>query len=129
MQTVENLTQEGHGHTSSIQTSIKVKKCDSELSSGKAAPNQLSGDAALGGRASSNDQETMQINQHGGVQQLRRNQPHNFSNISEKSSIMGDYGGTHTTHNSNQAKKSRQGLGGGILGIMGNNQQSQYDHQ
>jgi hypothetical protein len=26
---------------------------------------------------------------------MRRNQPNNFSNMSEKSSIMGDYGGTH----------------------------------
>ena len=42
---------------------------------------------------------------------MRRNQPHNFSNVSEKSSIMGDYGGTHTTmHNVNPSlKKSKQG--------------------
>jgi hypothetical protein len=37
-----------------------------------------------------------------------RNLPNNFSNLSEKSSIMGDYGGTHTNINgSNQNKKSR----------------------
>jgi hypothetical protein len=103
----------------------RVKKCDSEMSN-VTAGGQQSGDPALGGRTSSNDQEGN--NTHSGIQQLRRNQPHNFSNISEKSSIMGDYGGTHTTHNSNQAKKSRQGLGGGILGIMGSNQQQQDAH-
>ena len=46
---------------------------------------------------------------------MRRNQPHNFSNVSEKSSIMGDYGGTHTTmHNINPSlKKSKQGMPAG----------------
>ena len=93
MNTVENLAQEANN---SIGNSIKVKKCDSEASNGTIGKNQLSGDAALGVRSGSNDQDA-----HNTMQQLRRNQPHNFSNISEKSSIMGDYGGTHTTHNSN----------------------------
>lgn len=35
---------------------------------------------------------------------MRRNQPNNFSNMSEKSSIMGDYGGTH----GNQQKTATQ---------------------
>lgn len=101
--TAETLGPEATG---SMQTSVKVKRGDSELSNGTAGHNQLSGDAGLGGRASSNDQDGTH-HHAGGMQQLRRNQPHNFSNISEKSSIMGDYGGTHTTHNSNPAKKSR----------------------
>jgi hypothetical protein len=30
-----------------------------------------------------------------------KHQPNNLSDVSNKSSIMGDYGGTHTMHNSN----------------------------
>ena len=53
---------------------------------------------------------------------MRRNQPHNFSNVSEKSSIMGDYGGTHTTmHNINPSlKKSKQGMPAGLAGSTSN---------
>ena len=54
MNTVEMMPQEG---TTSMQTSIKVKKCDSELSDTALQNQQISGDAAIGGRTNSNDIE------------------------------------------------------------------------
>jgi hypothetical protein len=58
---------------------------------------------------------------------MRRNQPNNFSNMSEKSSIMGDYGGTHGNQQKTAATaqqpffNNRNTSNGVIIGGSSNN--------